>query len=407
LVEISIGASIMREVDLIIIGSGPAGVSTALHLLQRDQSWAQRMILLDKDAHPRHKLCGGGVTRIGLETLQGLGFDLPLPIPHEEVNEIRLLYRGREIRARGRPEFLVFNRIEFDVYLAKQVRRQGVIFQENEAVERLKFGSARVEVKTSHGVYQAKAVVGADGSKGITRRIVGRHNSGNKVARVLETIRQTDADRAHFQEHFAVFEFTPVDQGLQGYFWDFPSRVEGQPRFNRGVYDARFITENKRAKLSAILKSEINNLEDNVGEVVFQGHPIHLFSPRSRIAMPRLLLVGDAAGVDPLFGEGIGPALAYGKVAAGVIDEALKKDDFSFGNYKLRLLTSEIGRNLFYRWFLSWWIYRLSMRPVFMHALWTVGRFVVGLRPIGEPLYTVRNKDSNQASRRQDRKYSE
>jgi flavin-dependent dehydrogenase len=397
----------MREVDLIIIGSGPAGVSTALHLLQRDQSWAQRMILLDKDAHPRHKLCGGGVTRIGLETLQGLGFDLPPPIPHEEVNEIRLLYRGREIRARGRPEFLVFNRIEFDVYLAKQVRRQGVIFQENEAVERLKFGSARVEVKTSRGVYQAKAVVGADGSKGITRRIVGRHNSGNKVARVLETIRQTDADRAHFQEHFAVFEFTPVDQGLQGYFWDFPSRVEGQPRFNRGVYDARFITENKRAKLSEILKSEINNLEGNVGEVVFQGHPIHLFSPRSRIAMPRLLLVGDAAGVDPLFGEGIGPALAYGKVAAGVIDEALKKDDFSFGNYKLRLLTSEIGRNLFYRWFLSWWIYRLSMRPVFMHALWTVGRFVVGLRPIGEPLYTVRNKDSNQASQRQDRKYSE
>jgi len=397
----------MREVDLIVIGSGPAGVSTALHLLQRDQSWAQRMILLDKDAHPRHKLCGGGVTRIGLETLQGLGFDLPLPIPHEEVNEIRLLYRGREIRGRGRPEFLVFNRIEFDVYLAKQVRRQGVIFQENEAGERLKFGSARVEVKTSHGVYQAKAVVGADGSKGITRRIVGRHNSGNKVARVLETIRQTDADRAHFQEHFAVFEFTPVDQGLQGYFWDFPSRVEGQPRFNRGVYDARFITENIRAKLSEILKSEINNLEGNVGEVVFQGHPIHLFSPRSRIAMPRLLLVGDAAGVDPLFGEGIGPALAYGKVAAGVIDEALKKDDFSFGNYKLRLLTSEIGRNLFYRWFFSWWIYRLSMRPVFMHALWTIGRFVVGLRPIGEPLYTVRNKDSNQASRRQDRKYSE
>ena len=397
----------MREVDLIIIGSGPAGVSTALHLLQRDQSWAQRMILLDKDAHPRHKLCGGGVTRIGLETLQGLGLDLPPPIPHEEVNEIRLLYRGREIRGRGRPEFLVFNRIEFDAYLAEQARRRGVIIQGNEAVERLKFGSARVEVKTSHGVYQAKAVVGADGSKGITRRIVGRHNSGNKVARVLETIRQTDADRAHFQEHFAVFEFTPVDQGLQGYFWDFPSRVEGQPRFNRGVYDARFITENKRAKLSEILKSEINNLEGNVGEVVFQGHPIHLFSPRSRIAMPRLLLVGDAAGVDPLFGEGIGPALAYGKVAAGVIDEALKKDDFSFGNYKLRLLTSEIGRNLFYRWFLSWWIYRLSMRPVFMHALWTVGRFVVGLRPKGEPLYTVRNKDSNQASQRQDRKYSE
>ena len=117
----------MREVDLIIIGSGPAGISTALHLLQRDQSWDQRMILIDKTAHPRPKLCGGGVTRIGLETLQGLGFDLPLPIPHEVVNQARLRYRGREIRVRGRPEFLVFNRIEFDAYLADQARRRGVL----------------------------------------------------------------------------------------------------------------------------------------------------------------------------------------------------------------------------------------------------------------------------------------
>ena len=97
----------MCEVDLIIISSGPAGVSTALHFLQRDYRWQQRMIILEKDAHPRHKLCGGGVTRIGLETLQDLGFDLPLPILYEEVNEARLLYQGREIRVRGRPEFLV------------------------------------------------------------------------------------------------------------------------------------------------------------------------------------------------------------------------------------------------------------------------------------------------------------
>ena len=396
----------MREVDLIVIGSGPAGVSTALHLLQREQAWAQRMILLDKAAHPRPKLCGGGVTRIGLETLQDLDFDLPLPIPHEVVRQARLRYRDREIRVRGRPEFLVFNRIEFDAHLANQARRRGLTIQENEAVEELNFDPAGVEVKTSRDTYRAKAVVGADGSKGITRRIIGSRGSGKKVARVLETIHQTDGDEAHFQEHYAVFEFTPVNQNLQGYFWDFPSRVEGQPRFNRGVYDARFVPDKKRAKLPAILVSELHNLENNK-EVHIQGHPIHWFSPDSQIAVPKLLLVGDAAGVEPLFGEGIGPALAYGKIAAGELSDAFNLGDFSFRNYRRRLLSSAVGRYLFYRWIVSWWLYRFCTNQLFMHSVWTVGKMAAALRPMGKPLYLDGHMDSITTTSQRFRGYSE
>ncbi|MCK4826999.1 FAD-dependent monooxygenase, partial [bacterium] len=75
----------MQEIDLLIIGSGPAGLSTALHLLQQDSGWAKRMILVDKASHPRPKLCAGGVTRIGLKTLRDLEIQLPLPIPVVEV----------------------------------------------------------------------------------------------------------------------------------------------------------------------------------------------------------------------------------------------------------------------------------------------------------------------------------
>lgn len=397
----------MREVDLIIIGSGPAGISTALHLLQQERSWAQRMILIDKAAHPRPKLCGGGVTRIGLETLQGLGFELPIPIPHEVVNQARLRYRGREIRVRGRPELVVFNRIEFDAFLVESARRRGVILQENEDAEQLTINSTGVEVKTNHDTYRAKAVVGADGSKGITRRILGKHNSGNKVARVLETIHRTDGSGAHFREHFAVFEFTPVDKNLQGYFWDFPSRVEGQPRYNRGVYDARFMPDKKRAKLPSILISELKNVAEPEGEVDFQGHPIHWFSPGSWIAIPRLLLVGDAAGVEPLFGEGIGPALAYGKIAAGELNKAYLDDDFTFKGYKRRLFSTALGRYLLYRWSVSWWLYRFSTIPLFMHLVWTIGKLASLLRPVGQPLFPVEYRNSNRNSGRRIREYSE
>jgi len=41
----------MRDIDLIIIGSGSAGISTALHLLQQDPGWADREIMIEKASH--------------------------------------------------------------------------------------------------------------------------------------------------------------------------------------------------------------------------------------------------------------------------------------------------------------------------------------------------------------------
>lgn len=52
--------------DILIIGSGPAGMSTALHLVQTDPAWAERILVIDRATHPRQKLCGGGLTRPGL-----------------------------------------------------------------------------------------------------------------------------------------------------------------------------------------------------------------------------------------------------------------------------------------------------------------------------------------------------
>jgi len=42
-----------------------------------------------------------------------------------------------------------------------------------------------------------------------------------------------------------------------------------------------------------------------------KGHPLRRFHPRGLFSAPRTLLVGDAAGVDPLLGEGISFALGY------------------------------------------------------------------------------------------------
>jgi hypothetical protein len=65
------------------------------------------------------------------------------------------------------------------------------------------------------------------------------------------------------------------------------------------------------------------------------------------------LLVGDAVGADPIFGEGISMALGYGAIAAQEISESFRRGEFSFGGYKRRLARSGLGQTLFARWVIT------------------------------------------------------
>ncbi|OQY33435.1 MAG: hypothetical protein B6243_06520 [Anaerolineaceae bacterium 4572_5.2] len=94
-----------EHTDVLIIGSGPAGISTALHLLQSDASWGERMVIVDKATHPREKLCGGGVTRTGEAVLTNLG--LPFETEHVFIKELRFVYRGSAYALYDDPVFRI------------------------------------------------------------------------------------------------------------------------------------------------------------------------------------------------------------------------------------------------------------------------------------------------------------
>lgn len=355
----------MESIDVAVVGGGPAGLSTAMHLLSLDASWARRLIVLEKQSHPRPKLCAGGLTRFGLTQLGRLG--LTLGVPHIRVEEARMEYRGRVVRVRGRPVIAVTRRPEFDAWLADEARARGVDLREQSPVTRLERRAEGLVLHTPGGALLARAVVGADGSRGVVRRWLNGAERPARVARLLEIVLPAAGSEPEFQEAFARFDFTPAAKHLQGYMWNFPSLVAGAPHLNRGVYDARCVVSKPKPNLPALLRKEEEPLPP------LKGHPIHWFSPSNRVSAPHLLMAGDAAGAEPLFGEGIGPALAYGEVAARSLQRAFQRGDFRFQDYRPRVLASPLGRYLMLRRAAAAIAYRLSDYDIFMRLLWRTG----------------------------------
>jgi len=360
--------------DLIIIGAGPAGLSTAMHLLKIDPSWKERLIILEKSEHPRSKICGGGVTRYGLKILRELDFTFPLPLSQDIVNNVYLTYRKRTIHVRGKPQFIVFNRPEFDQYLANKAKSRGIQIQENEEVKSLEVLTDRIKVNTTKRRYETALVVGADGCSGIVRKYVQSRHKQNNLARTLKFWTRGTFSSPRFEEESGIFNFSNLSIGLGGYTWDFPNRMGDSPGYNQGVYDSRMVRTKPHVKLTKILENGISKSDYKVERTELESAPIHWFHPDTTISDHRIILVGDAAGVDVLFGEGISPALGYGKIASSEIDRAFRKNDFNMGSYKTNILISELGRYVFIRWLLAAWVYRLGHIPFFTHLLWSVAQ---------------------------------
>lgn len=361
----------MKDVDLLIIGSGPAGCSTALHLAHLDPALARRTVILEKSEHPRHKLCGGGLVSDVDTILDNLGLDLS-EVPQVDAQWACLNFAGRGLRMKLRDiAFHVVRRREFDHWLAARVRDCGVELQTRTQVDDLRRVDGGWLVETNRGSYRARVVVGADGTKGITRRTIA--GDAGSVARVVEVMipppHAPSPDPLPSDDE-AVFEFRHVPAGVQGYFWSFPMQIEGRAMRNLGVYDSRTLGDAPLAgSLKGFLADELTRHGVRLADCKMEGHPIHLFSPHSVLSAPHIVLAGDAAGVDPLLGEGISLALGYGELAARAVIKGLHNNNLDFADYTRDVHASPMGRSLRFRHRAASVIYRLQ-HPFLQRLVW-------------------------------------
>jgi flavin-dependent dehydrogenase len=73
-----------------------------LHLVKLAPQLAQRTLILERERHPRPKLCAGGIMPGGEAWLRKLGLDLS-DVPSVDVHEAHFLFESRGFIVRRQP----------------------------------------------------------------------------------------------------------------------------------------------------------------------------------------------------------------------------------------------------------------------------------------------------------------
>jgi len=303
----------MRIVDAVIIGGGPAGATCARALVDAGLD----VLVLDRKPFPRDKVCAGWVTPEVLETLE---ID-PAVYGAEHVLQP---IRGFRTGLVDGPAFVHrydgvvsygLRRCEFDDFLLRRSGARLALGEGLQSLERVRKGW-RI-----NGDIHTPLLIGAGGHYCPIARHLGADLGRNEQPVTAQEVEF--ALTAEQQARCAVAGETPelyFTRDLKGYGWCF--QKDGWLNVGLG----REAGGQLGRELSAFvtwLKAE-GRLPDDIPSR-FHGHAYLLHrrpSPRPRYA-DRALLIGDAAGLAyPQSGEGIRPAVESALLAAQTLLEA-------------------------------------------------------------------------------------
>ena len=336
-----------RRADVIVVGAGPGGSATAYYLAQAGLD----VLLLEKTAFPREKVCGDGLTPRAVRELLRMGVDVEAP-GWIKNQGLRIVGGGHQIQLpwpdlAEYPSFgLVRTRMDFDEILARHAQKAGAQLHERTAVTEpvLDERTGRVVGVRARPVddqgrkvgdtttYAAPLVVAADGNSarlpialGMTKR--DDRPMGVAVRTYYESPRHDDD---WLESWLELWDGEPgTGNLLPGYGWIF-GVGDGTCNVGLGLL-------NTSAAFGKVdYKDLLRRWLDHTPEAWGFREPYRT-SPIRGAALPMgfnrkphydrgVLLVGDSGGmVNPFNGEGIAYALEAAVMAADAIVQATRR----------------------------------------------------------------------------------
>lgn len=313
------------DADIIVVGGGPAGSSTAALAARQ----GARVLLLDRARFPRPKACAEYMSPGVMDVLNRTGLASavcargPLPVPGMDiVSPSGARFRLRYRRGGKTATALTLPRIELDDALATQAVREGARLEEGIIVrEPIYSGGAVCGVRASTGgrplSVRAPLVVIADGAHSTLRSAMG-------LSRPVRW-----PNRMGLVAHFTG---TPALSGGFGQMHVATGGYCGLAPLPGGGINVGLVVRRRQGGVSPVrmLDRWINDHPSVAAALdgCVRVSSVRGFSPvgaRSRSdAGAGFLMVGDAVGFfDPFTGEGIYRALAGGEIAARAAVAAL------------------------------------------------------------------------------------
>lgn len=324
--------------EVAVVGGGPAGLATALSLVRHAPELADRVVVLEQSTYPRDKICAGGLGARADRVLCELGVEPK--VPSVAIRGISLrVSAGTSTERAATPIGRVVRRRDFDQALADAAVERGVRLLQGARVARVEFGAGGVILETSRGSMRARVVVGADGVGSVVRRAMGVDPAPLHAQTV-----EVDTPPCESDEPRDVLLFEALDPTVPGYTWDFPTLVDGRPMVCRGAYVlqvGRCVPD-----VRDVLVNHLAGRGFNAHEMTLKRYAARGFSSRTVLARPHALLVGEAAGVDPVTGEGIPQALSYGELAGRYLATCFADGDWRLQGWDRAVRRAKFGMDL-------------------------------------------------------------
>ena len=325
--------------DCIVVGAGPAGGSAAYHLAKR----GRRVLVLEKEALPRYKPCGGGVSP---QVAEWFDFDFS-PAISLKTRDFRFTWNLSdpvELNLSELEPIWMVRRDIFDQFLMQQAQRQGAELRASTEVTGIEFQGNHWQVNTADGSIAGRYLIAADGGKGPMAKWLGFTQRKRRLAGAFEAEAEVQLPDSRIH-----FEFGMVKNG---YIWNFP-KADG---YSLGIGTFR---GGEPQDFKAILSDYAAAFNIDLKTTRHYGHPIGLWDGNQTLHTQNALLAGEAACiVDPMTAEGIRPSMFTGVKAAEAIDQAIGGNANALEQYS-EVIAQEWGSEMLWAQRLAGLFYRI------------------------------------------------
>ena len=300
-----------QDCDIIIIGGGLAGLTAAVHLLQAGNA----VMLIEKNAYPKHKVCGEYVSNEVLPYLNHLGIH-PISNGAKEINRFQFSgLSGEALEIKLPLGGFGISRYALDLILYEKAVSLGLVF-EQATVTNVSFGMDQFEVTIKDKSFRAPFVLGAYGKRSglditLSRKFISTKSPWMGV-------------KAHYAGQF------PEDLVA---LHNFSGGYCGLSRVETDAINVCYLADvNSFKKHKDLHTYQVEVLEQNkyLKEFFAQAEPIFekpltisqiSFQDKSAVEN-HILMIGDSAGlIHPLCGNGMAMAIHSAKIASECLIE--------------------------------------------------------------------------------------